>query len=374
VTLATTDIHHRAKEMAPSTTPPAGMTDLRNLTRLQLTDRLAQWGITATNAAHLFRLLQQPGVHRLHDLAGLVKRQTRDQLAHRAFVSTLTPSHTERSEDGTVKFAFGLPCGATIESVLIPTTHLRHTLCISSQAGCAMGCRFCLTGAMGFKRNLTPAEMVNQVLAAMEYMIASGVVRATPRELINNLVFMGMGEPLANYDHLLTALAILMDEQGLEFTERRVTVSTCGLVPRIGDLGRDVRVNLAISLHAADDATRDQLMPVNRTYPLETLLAACREFPLRKGKVILMEYILIKGINDSAATARLLADRLEGIPCRINLLPYNETESLPYERPEPEQIKSFQKILRDRGYLALVRDSRGADISAACGQLAGRSA
>ena len=353
------------------TATPAAKADLRNLSRGQLTAMVKEIGIGATRANRIFSLLQQPGCHDLADLT-MLKRELREKLARHGYLSHLAPATVEKSSDGTSKLAFRLADGAMIESVLIPTEHDRHTLCVSSQVGCAMGCRFCLTGTMGFTRNLTPAEIVNQVLATIEYMTAQGIHRATPREFINNLVFMGMGEPLANYDNLLTALNILMDVLGLEFTERRVTVSTCGIVPRIADLGRDTRVNLAISMHSADDATRSRLMPVNRTYPLEQLLAACRAFPLGKKKVILIEYILLEGINDSDEDARLLAEKLSGIPCRINLLPYNQSADLPYRPPAPEQVKRFQKILRDQGFLTLVRDSRGADISAACGQLAGK--
>lgn len=349
----------------------AARPDLRGLTRADLADFLATIGVPPARSGQIVTLIHRPGVHDLAALADL-KRPYREKLAAQATLSSLAPHTAERSEDGTVKLAFRLADGALIESVLIPTAHDRHTLCVSSQVGCAMGCKFCLTGTMGFKRNLDPAEIVNQVLAAIEYMIGQGVSRSTPREYLNNLVFMGMGEPLANYDNLLTALQILMDEQGLEFTERRVTVSTCGLVPRIDDLGRDAKVNLAISLHAADDATRDQLMPVNRTYPLAALMEALHAFPLGRKKVILIEYILLAGINDAAEDAERLADLLQGLPCRINLLPYNESEPLPFRSPAPAQVKQFQKILRDHGYLTLVRDSRGGDISAACGQLAGR--
>ena len=351
----------------------ADKTDLRNLSRAQLAEFIAGIGIPASRAKQLFSRLQQPGQHDLADLTN-IKRDVREQLRTHCQISFLTPAATEKSTDGTVKLAFRLADDAIIESVLIPTDRHRHTLCISSQVGCGMGCKFCLTGTMGFKRNLTPAEIVNQVLATITYMSEQGINRATNREFINNLVFMGMGEPLVNYDNLLTALNILMDEQGLEFTERRVTVSTCGLAPRIGDLGRDTKVNLAVSLHSADDETRNQLMPVNRTYPLAQLLAACRDFPLGKKKVILIEYILLKGINDSDHAARLLAEKLRDIPCRINLLPYNESEPLPYKRPDLERINTFQKILRDQGYRTLLRDSRGGDISAACGQLADRTA
>jgi len=341
--------------------------DLRNFTRAQLAEFINGIGIPASRAGQLFSLLHQPSLQALTDLTD-INRNIRESLIAHARLSAIIPYQTETSEDGTTKLAFKLADGALIESVLIPEQD-RHTLCVSSQVGCGMGCKFCLTGTMGFKRNLTPAEIVNQVLAAITYMVTRGIKRATPREFINNLVFMGMGEPLANYDNLLTALNILMDEKGLEFTGRRVTVSTCGIVPRITDLGEDTKVNLAISMHSADNDTRNQLMPVNRTYPLEKLLAACRNFPLGKKKIILIEYILLKGINDSEQAAQLLAEKLTDIPCRINLLPYNESEPLPYKRPDSTRIETFQKILRDHGYRTLIRDSRGADISAACGQL-----
>ena len=345
--------------------------DLRNLTLPQLAELFTQLGLPPARAAHVFGWLSRPGNN---DLAALdiVKREMREVLMTKAFISRLHPSQIESSKDGTIKFGFRLADGARIESVLIPGAK-RHTLCLSSQAGCAMGCRFCLTGGMGLVRNLEPAEIVGQVMAAMEYMVEAGVRRSTPRELINNLVFMGMGEPLANFDHLLTALGILMDKKGLEFTERRITVSTCGLVPRIKELGQAVRVNLAISLHAADDDTRNQVMPVNRTYPIAALLSACRDYPLPPGKVILIEYILFRGLNDSTAAAQRLAEQLNGLPCRINLMPFNESDALPYRCPDPQTIKSFQGVLRQAGFTTLIRNSRGADISAACGQLASQA-
>jgi 23S rRNA (adenine2503-C2)-methyltransferase len=299
-----------------------------------------------------------------------MKRTFRDLLAQHAVISRLGPAKIERSRDGSVKFAFRLDDDSWIESVLIPAD-TRHTLCISSQAGCAMGCRFCLTAGMGFRRNLKPSEIVNQVIAAQEYLIRAGVVRPTTRQLIDNLVFMGMGEPLANYDNLIASLRILMDDQGQGFTERRVTVSTCGLVPKIKKLGREVRVNLAVSLHAADDATRSGLMPVNRTHGVDELLAACREYPLSKRQVIFFEYVLIKDLNDSAVDARNLAGKLLGIPCRVNLLQYNESVSLPYRSSSESSVAAFKEILGAAGIRVLVRNSRGADIAAACGQLAG---
>lgn len=345
--------------------------DLKNLSLVQLGRYLESLGLPAGRARHIMAWLMRPGSRHLRDMTQL-NRQMRCRLAEQACISSLRPARVEVSKDGTRKYAFRLSDGAIIESVLIPEGE-RHTLCLSSQVGCAMACAFCLTGRLGLRRNLLPSEMVNQVLAVMEDMVAGGIRRPTHRQLINNLVFMGMGEPLANYDHLIRTLTILMADQGLGFSGRRLTVSTCGLVPRIIDLGRRLPVNLAISLHAVTDELRSRLMPVNKRYGLDALLAACRCYPLAKRGVILFEYILIKDINDFPDQARLLAAKLAGIPCRINLLPYNECEELPYGRPPEETIVAFQEILRAAGFTTLIRRSRGHDISAACGQLAGKA-
>lgn len=333
--------------------------DLRNFSLARLTEYIEEIGQPAYRARQLFSWLYKPGIESFSQMTDLSK-DLRAVLAEKAYFSILKPVSEEKSRDGAIKYGFELQDGAVIESVLIPEEE-RLTLCVSSQVGCAMGCRFCLTGAMGFKRNLTPAEIVNQVLAARE-----------KTKQINNLVFMGMGEPLANFDNLLTALTILQEQRGLNFSDRKITVSTSGIVPKIRELGEKSKVNLAVSLHAADDATRSSLMPVNATYPVDTLLEACREFPLPKRKRIMFEYILLKDINDSAEDAKLLAKKLRNIRCKINLLPYNECPALPYKRPSEEQITIFQKILWEAGYTVIVRSSRGDDISAACGQLAGK--
>jgi len=345
-------------------------TDLRNLTAAGVAEHCARIGLDPQHAPRVFAWLQRPGTKDF-TTPGSLKKEVRARLAESACISTLEPARVERSRDGTAKLAFRLDDGAIVESVLIPGEG-RHTLCVSSQAGCAMGCRFCLTGTMGLRRNLLPAEIVNQVLAAREWMIASGIVRPTHRQYVDNLVFMGMGEPLANYDNLLVALAILMDERGLGFTERRVTVSTCGLAPRIRDLGRDARVNLAVSLHTVDERTRSRLMPVSRRHGVGELLAACRDFPLPGRRVIFFECVLLAGVNDDAADAHRLVEALRGIPARVNLLPYNESPGLPYRRSPDERVQAFRTILHRAGIRTLVRESRGADISAACGQLAAR--
>jgi 23S rRNA (adenine2503-C2)-methyltransferase len=337
--------------------------DLKNYSLAKLTETLAAMGMPAYRAKQVFAWIYRPGLPTFARMTDL-SLPMRGELEEQYQISWLEPAKKELSEDGTCKYAFRLADGNVVESVLIPEED-RNTLCLSSQVGCAMGCRFCLTATMGFVRNLTAAEMVNQVCTVAEELRAK-------EQVVTNLVFMGMGEPLANFEQLVTAIDILTDNHGLAFSSRRVTVSTCGLIPRIVELGEKTRVNLAVSLHAADDEKRDQLMPVNRTYPISELLATLRDFPLPPRRRIMIEYIMIKGVNDADADAELLARKLHGISCKINLLPYNETSSLGYEPSPMERIERFREILRNHGYTALLRTSRGADISAACGQLAAK--
>lgn len=339
-------------------------TDLKNLTQEELVEFVESLGQPAFRGRQVLAWIYKPGITDFAEMTDLAK-EFRSVLAEQAYMSRFSDPVTEISRDGAVKFGFLLDDDFVIESVLIPEKD-RNTLCVSSQAGCAMGCRFCLTGAMGFTRNLTRAEIVNQVCAVRDWMLAHDGGDLT------NIVFMGMGEPLANLDNLLGALSLLLEQRGLDFSSRRVTVSTCGLVPQMLALGTQTNVNLAISLHAADNATRSRLMPVNDRYPLEELLAACKEYPQKKRQRIMFEYTMLAGINDSDATARTLAELLAGIPCKVNLLSMNETEDTQYTSPSQDRILCFQKILRDAGYTVFIRQSRGADISAACGQLAGK--
>ena len=268
------------------------------------------------------------------------------------------------SEDGTRKYLFKLFDSHLIESVLIPEKdHL--TLCISSQAGCAMDCRFCLTARQGLIRDLTPAEIIEQVIYVKRSL-------NTPDHL-SNIVFMGMGEPLANYDAVIKAIGNLVSEDGMNFSHRKITLSTCGLVPRMKQLGRDITVNLAISLNAADDETRSYLMPINRRYPLESLLSACRDFPLPKRRMITFEYILIKGINDRDEDALKLASLLSGMRAKINLIPLNPFPGSDMSPPSVETILHFQEILINNNFTAIIRKSKGRDILAACGQLSGNT-
>jgi 23S rRNA (adenine2503-C2)-methyltransferase len=341
-------------------------TDLTNLSLPQLTEYILSLGLPKYRGVQVFSWLYRPKVSDFSQMTDLPK-ELRDTLADKASFAWPEIEVVEHSKDGTVKYGFKLRDNNYIEAVLIPEDG-RNTLCVSSQVGCAMGCGFCLTGTIGIKRNLTPGEIVGQVVKVRDWLYETEDTSAG----LNNLVFMGMGEPLANFDNLIIALEILTEQRGLDFSERRITVSTCGLVPRIIELGQKTKVNLAVSLHSVDDSIRSRLMPINEKYSVDELLGACRNFPMPKRKRIMFEYILIKGLNDSRTDAEILAQKLKGIPCKINLLPYNESEKLPYQRPSDETIELFQKTLWQAGYTVLVRSSRGGDISAACGQLAGK--
>jgi 23S rRNA (adenine2503-C2)-methyltransferase len=263
-------------------------------------------------------------------------------------------------KDGTRKLLFRLLDGERIESVLIDEER-RLTLCVSSQVGCALGCRFCLTGEQGYRRNLSAGEIVDQICAARREL--------GPEERITNLVFMGMGEPLANLQQVAKALEIITSDHGLNFSTRKVTLSTVGLVPEMLELSRLFPIKLAISLHAADNETRSRIMPINRRYPLEELLEACRQLELPRRQRITFEYLLLAGVNDSAADARKLAKLLRGLRAKINLIPFNEYPGSPFQRPSPNRIEDFQKILQEKHFTATVRQSRGTEIMAACGQL-----
>jgi 23S rRNA (adenine2503-C2)-methyltransferase len=289
-----------------------------------------------------------------------LSKELRTRLEGVAFISSFTPERIDSSADGSRKYLFRAADDLGIESVLIPEPgHV--TLCISTQLGCPMGCRFCHTGRGGLVRNLTVAEILNQVRAIM--------LLEPFGESMPNLVFMGMGEPLANYDNTVRAIRMLLSPWGFNFSHRRITVSTAGLVPQMKRLGEDVPVNLAISLNASNDETRSRLMPLNNKFPIHELLAAARQFPLAARKRITFEYILIKDVNDAAVNARELAGLLKGIPCKINLIPFNEHPAVDFKKPSERSVIAFQKILHDLNFTAPIRHSKGSDIAAACGQL-----
>jgi len=266
------------------------------------------------------------------------------------------------SQDTTKKVLFQLHDGHCVETVLIPgKTH--WTVCVSTQVGCRMGCRFCLTGRQGFIRNLTPAEITGQLTTLQQ---------ETPEgPEIQNIVLMGMGEPLDNYDNVVKAIRIMTSDHALGFSSRKVTLSTCGLSPMILQLGKDVCVNIAISLNAPNNDIRNELMPINRKYSLESIFDACRNYPMPGRRMITFEYILIRDVNDSLDNAKKLVNLLHGTRCKLNLIAFNEFPGSPFKTPAPETIAAFQAYLAEHNYTAILRASKGSDILAACGQLKG---
>lgn len=333
--------------------------DLKNFDQTDLVGFLSGLGKERFRAGQIFRWIYQRGVTSFAAMTDLSK-DFRGELEQRATISDWSPEAVETSQDGTSKLLFRLDDGQAVESVRIPMEGGRTTLCISTQVGCAMRCSFCLTGAFGLVRNLTAAEIVNQVCAAAK------------EGNINNIVLMGMGEPLDNLDNVIKAVSILNEDNGFGFGARKVTLSTSGLVPAMRELAKRTRVNLAVSLNATTDEVRDRLMPINRRYPLRELMAACRDFPLPPSQRITFEYILIKGVNDSVADARRLVKLLHGIKAKINLIPFNEHEGSAFLSPSEDALQDFQSCLLDRNMVAIRRSSKGQDISAACGQLKGR--
>lgn len=335
---------------------------LKNLSLEELESFVVSLGEKPFRAAQLAGWLYGRGARSFAEMTSLAK-SFREKLSAVAEVSFLEPAKAVASADGTKKFRFLLKDGEAIESVLLPERgHL--TLCISTQAGCALGCRFCVTGSRGLRRDLEPCEILDQVI---------GVKAAlSPGEKLTNLVLMGMGEPLNNFARVRRALEILRSSRGLQFSHRRITVSTAGIIPRMAELcARPNFVKLAVSLNASSDAQRSELMPVNRKYPLRELLDCCRRLPLAHRERITFEYVLLKGVNDSEEDARRVARLLQGIPAKVNLIPFNEHPGIPFRRPAESAVQRFQQILISAGFLTIVRQSKGAEIHAACGQLGG---
>jgi 23S rRNA (adenine2503-C2)-methyltransferase len=271
-------------------------------------------------------------------------------------------------EDGTIKWVLRLEGGNCVETVFIPEAD-RNTLCVSSQVGCALACAFCATGSQGFNRNLSTAEIIGQVWLARRELLGRG-----PDAAISNVVLMGMGEPLLNFANVVPALRLMLDDLAYGLSWRRVTLSTAGVVPAMDRLAEACPVNLAVSLHAPDDALRDELVPLNRKYPLAELLEACRRYTRRdQRRRITFEYVLLDGVNDSPAQAKQLVRLLQGIPAKVNLIPFNPFPDTRFRRSKPEVIESFRSLLLGAGLVTVTRKTRGADIAAACGQLAGRA-
>ncbi len=335
-------------------------TDIKELTNDQLVLWLESKGLAPYRAAQILKwiYLRQTDTF---DIMTDVGKEIRKLLSRHFSIARLEKARIETSQDGSKKYLFKLNDGKYVESVLIPEKD-HYTLCISTQIGCAQGCRFCLSARGGLVRNLSRGEIIAQVRDVSKYL--DGPKRLT------NIVLMGMGEPLANYSNVVSAINTITDSNyGLGFSSRRLTLSTAGLVPKLSNLGRDTSVNLAISLNATDNKTRNMLMPINRKYPLEKLLDACAGYPLLPRRRITFEYILIKGINDSIEDAKRLVKLLRPIRAKINLIPFNEYEGSEFNRPEESAILNFKEILNKNNYTAVIRYSKGQDISAACGQL-----
>ena len=335
------------------------MIDLRNLTLSELEGLVISLGEKPYRARQILNWLYQNPVSTFEEMTNLPKT-LRTKIESLSYLRTLATTAVKTALDGTRKFLFTLQDGNTIESVLIPEKkHL--TICISTQVGCAMGCSFCLSGKDGLIRNLTAAEIVNQI-----YVIKNDFL---DKEETINIVFMGMGEPLANFDNTCKALRILTDPLGFNFPPRRITVSTAGLIPEIKKLGQELPVNLAISLNAATDELRNVLMPINRRYPLDKLIKAASQAILPSRKHITYEYILIDGVNDSLQDARALSSLLRGVRCKVNLIPFNEYKGGSFKRPTTQAVDQFQQYLSSKNLTVLVRHSKGKEIAAACGQL-----
>jgi 23S rRNA (adenine2503-C2)-methyltransferase len=334
--------------------------DLAEMELTELEQALETMGHARFHARQLFQWVHRRGVIDFAEMTD-IGRELRANLAATFRIVTPELVRKETSSDGTTKFLLRLEDGQMIESVFIPDTPA-NTFCLSTQVGCAMRCGFCLTGKMGIIRNLTAGEIVGQV-------------RVLTRELGMlqsrfNIVLMGMGEPLHNYDAVMKALRLLNDEHGFALNPRRVTLSTVGVLPALERLATEpLMPNLAISLHATTEDQRDALVPINRKYGLRDLLEACRRFPVKRRERITFEYVMLKDVNDTDLDARRLVRLLSGIKAKVNLLPLNEAPGIPYERPSDARVNRFAKIVADRGVTVSVRKSRGRDIRAACGQL-----
>ncbi len=355
-------------ELRASTAPdprPKTRPNLKDFTPAALRERLASEGLPAYRADQIVGWLYAKGVDALDEMTDL-PRELRETLAERYDTRALEVRSVAESSDGTIKAALATRDDRVVEAVIIPEPE-RTTLCVSTQVGCPLTCSFCATGALGFTRNLTTAEIIDQ-LCRMQALAPEG-------RRITNIVFMGMGEPLLNLPNLIPAIEILLHPKAFAMAPRRVTVSTAGVVPQIGKLLDAVPVNLAVSLHAATDAVRDVLVPLNKKFPLAELMGTLRELPrISRRHPIFFEYTLMEGVNDADEDARRLVALLRGLPAKLNVIPMNAHDDAPYRAPSDEVAHRFMGILVRGGITTTLRKSRGADIDAACGQLANREA
>lgn len=342
-------------------------TNLLNFDLPGLTAHFSQMGEKPFRARQVMRWMHLSGVADFTDMTDLAK-SLRHKLLDKAEIKVPDLLVEQKSADGTCKWLLDVGTGNGVETVFIPED-TRGTLCISSQIGCALECMFCSTGRQGFNRNLTTAEIIGQLWWANK---ALGVSPKDER-VISNVVMMGMGEPLANFDNVVTALSIMLDDHGYGLSRRRVTVSTSGMVPQMDRLKEIMPVALAISLHASNDQVRDKLIPLNKKYPLNQLMSACQRYLVKAPRdFITFEYIMLKEINDAPEHARQLIELVRDVPCKFNLIPFNPFTNSGFERSTNERIRIFREILQEAGFVVTVRKTRGDDIDAACGQLAGK--
>jgi 23S rRNA (adenine2503-C2)-methyltransferase len=346
---------------------PRNRVELLGLTGDELRDFMRALGEKPYRARQLYDAINRRRITAFDRMTDLPKTLRRI-LDERAVVTRTRVEGVFSSSDGTRRFLLKLGDGREVESVFMPEER-RDTICISSQVGCPLACDFCMTGVVGLKRNMTAGEIISQVVIVLNEVYGPG---AEPPHG-TNIVMMGMGEPLLNYDNVMKSIRIFADEEGLAIAPRRVTLSTAGIVPRIYDLSREeLRPRLAISLTAATDELRDRLFPINRKYPLAELMEACRKFPLGERERLTFEYVMLAGVNDDDGHARALVRLLSGVKAKVNLIPHNPAPELPYLSSPMERILAFQQILTAAGLPSFIRRPRGQDISAACGQLAAR--
>lgn len=354
--------------------------NLLGLDPAALTEQVQQWGSKPFRARQLLRWMHQRGVDSFDEMTDLA-RDFREQLSQNCTIHASRVSTEHRSTDGTRKWLFDVDSSNAVEAVFIPEND-RGTLCISSQAGCTVACPFCSTGYQGFNRNLTTAEIIGQLWYAQRMLRGDPATARTgdatqpdsaqPTRVISNVVMMGMGEPLLNYDQVLGALRLMVDDNAYGLSRRRVTVSTSGVVPMIDRLAKDCPVALAVSLHAPNDALRDKLVPLNKKYPLHELLDACNRYLEHAPRdFITFEYVMLDGVNDSDDHARELIGIARQVRCKFNLIPFNPFPQSGLKRSSSARVRLFSQHLLDAGIVTTVRKTRGDDIAAACGQLAG---
>jgi 23S rRNA (adenine2503-C2)-methyltransferase len=380
---------------------PRDLPDLRSMMLEELSQLVARLGEKPYRARQLYAWLHKKGAASLDAMTDL-PRGFRERLAEETRLTSLAIDAVQQSSDGTRKYRLRTHDGRFIEAVYMPDVagpdafdpdaedeeepaspatgggrkaaasgdapaRVRRTLCVSTQVGCAMGCGFCMTATMGLVRNLSPGEICDQVYRVNDDLRAQGLEGERP---LTNLVYMGMGEPLHNYDNVRRSLSLLLSEEGANFSHRHITVSTSGLVPNILKFGEETQVKLAVSLNATTDEQRARLMPVDKKWNIAALMDAVRKFPSRQGRRVTFEYVLLRDVNDSDEDAERLAALLRGLQAKVNLIPYNENPGLGFGDPGAQRVQAFRKLLVSRGVTALVRKNRGRDIAAACGQLA----